>query len=91
MGKSKNKSESQEEQKPVQRNAVIQDGPSQEEIERRAHRIYLERGGTHGRDLDDWLQAERELKEATIGPGTSKPVRRSLSDEIENLSKEDLP
>ena len=31
------------------------------EIERRAYEIYLERGEQPGRDLDDWLQAEREL------------------------------
>ncbi len=31
-----------------------------EEIRRRAYEIYLERGEQPGRDLDDWLQAERE-------------------------------
>jgi hypothetical protein len=34
---------------------------NQEAIAIRAHEIYRERGGTDGRDLDDWLQAEREL------------------------------
>jgi Protein of unknown function (DUF2934) len=33
-----------------------------EEIRRRAYEIYLERGEQPGRDLDDWLQAGRELK-----------------------------
>jgi hypothetical protein len=32
-----------------------------EDVERRAYEIYLERGGEFGGDLDDWLQAEREL------------------------------
>jgi hypothetical protein len=32
-----------------------------EEIERRAYEIYLQRGGGHGRDLDDWFAAEQEL------------------------------
>ena len=36
--------------------------PSEEEIRMRAYRRYLERGGGHGLDFDDWLQAERELK-----------------------------
>ena len=36
-------------------------GPASAEIRRRAHEIYMERGGTGGADLDDWLQAEREL------------------------------
>jgi len=33
-----------------------------EEIRRRAYGIYLERGEQRGRELDDWLQAERELE-----------------------------
>ncbi len=35
--------------------------PTHEEIERRAHELYLKRGGQHGRDIDDWLAAEAEL------------------------------
>jgi hypothetical protein len=30
-------------------------------IARRAHEIYLARGGAHGKALEDWLQAEREI------------------------------
>ena len=33
-----------------------------EEIRRRAYEIYLQRGEQPGRELDDWLQAERELE-----------------------------
>jgi hypothetical protein len=33
----------------------------EEEIRLRAYEIYLERGEQPGRELDDWLQAEREL------------------------------
>jgi DUF2934 family protein len=36
--------------------------PSEEDIRLRAYHRYLERGAEHGRDYDDWLQAERELK-----------------------------
>jgi DUF2934 family protein len=35
---------------------------SDETVRRRAYEIYLERGEQPGRDLDDWLQAERELQ-----------------------------
>ena len=38
-------------------------GPSPAEIRQRAFEIHIERGGIHGCDLDDWLQAERELEE----------------------------
>ena len=27
----------------------------------RAYELYESRGGEHGRDLDDWMQARREL------------------------------
>jgi hypothetical protein len=37
--------------------------PTGEEIELRAYQIYIERGGAHGQDVDDWLQAESELAE----------------------------
>jgi hypothetical protein len=30
-------------------------------IARRAHELYEARGAQDGRDLDDWLQAEREI------------------------------
>jgi hypothetical protein len=33
--------------------------PTREEIELRAHQIYVERGRAHGQDVNDWLQAER--------------------------------
>ncbi len=34
------------------------------EIARRAFEVFCARGGQHGRALDDWLQAERELMTA---------------------------
>ena len=32
------------------------------DIARRAYERYEERGSEHGHDVDDWLQAERELR-----------------------------
>ena len=40
---------------------TAESSPTREEIELRAYQIYVERGGTHGQDVEDWLQAEREL------------------------------
>ena len=31
-----------------------------EAVARRAYEIYQRRGGNHGADLDDWLEAERQ-------------------------------
>ncbi len=33
-----------------------------EQIRQRAYEIYLDRGAAPGFELDDWLQAERELR-----------------------------
>lgn len=35
--------------------------PSPELIARRAYELFERRGGGHGRDVEDWLEAEREL------------------------------
>ena len=40
--------------------------PALDKIRKRAHQIYLSRGSVAGRDREDWLQAERELKAAKI-------------------------
>ncbi len=37
-------------------------GPSEDDIRLRAYHRYLERGGGHGMDFQDWLEAERELR-----------------------------
>jgi hypothetical protein len=44
------------------RETASTDGPSLDDIRRRAYERYLERGGNHGRHFDDWLEAEKELK-----------------------------
>jgi hypothetical protein len=49
--------------------------PLREEISRRAHRIWEEKGSPHGHDLEFWLQAEREVLGAdsslrAVGNGT---------------------
>lgn len=42
--------------------APVGNAERDEDIRRRAYEIYLERGEQPGRELDDWLQAERELE-----------------------------
>lgn len=37
-------------------------GPTDDDIRERAYQRYLQRGGGHGMDFEDWLEAERELK-----------------------------
>jgi DUF2934 family protein len=38
------------------------DDPTYDEIAEAAYQRYLQRGGADGRDFDDWLEAERELR-----------------------------
>lgn len=55
--------------------------PTQEQIAARAYEIYLARGGDHGRDVEDWTQAEEELTQRTTstatGIGTPKVVKEA--------------
>jgi putative NADPH-quinone reductase len=36
---------------------------TERDIARRAFELYCQRGRQHGQDADDWLQAERELRD----------------------------
>jgi hypothetical protein len=40
--------------------------PAEEEIRVRAYEIYVQRGQVIGFDLEDWLQAEEELRQGQI-------------------------
>ena len=40
--------------------------PSADEIAAEAYCIYCERGQSDGRDMDDWLEAERRLSERRL-------------------------
>jgi hypothetical protein len=46
--------------------APVANAARDEEIRRRAYEIYLERGKEPGHELDDWLQAERELEDGVL-------------------------
>ena len=44
------------------------DTPDPDAVARRAYQRFEERGSEHGRDMDDWFEAERELRDG----GTSE-------------------
>jgi hypothetical protein len=56
-----------------------------EAIARRAYEIYESRGAQHGSDLDDWLEAERQLKPNATGPAPARPRKRKASSEQTGL------
>lgn len=53
-------------------NSIANHAPTHEEINRRAYEIYLERDSFGGNELDDWLQAEAELRRNAIVTRTAK-------------------
>ena len=38
--------------------------PLEERIRRRAYELYVQRGNQSGSEMDDWLQAEEEIRRA---------------------------
>jgi hypothetical protein len=54
---------------PVEKPVAVY--PTHSEIARRAYAIYQARGGAPGGELDDWLQAERELNAAISGAASA--------------------
>jgi hypothetical protein len=53
--------------------------PTEEQIEQRAYELYLERGGEDGRDVDDWVVAERELTELSEQSTSPTPRARAAT------------
>jgi hypothetical protein len=44
--------------------APIETLPLEERTRRRAYELYIQRGSQSGSELDDWLQAEEEIRAA---------------------------
>jgi hypothetical protein len=45
--------------------------PLEERIRRRAYELYVERGNQSGSEIDDWLQAEEEVRLAQEQPSAT--------------------
>jgi hypothetical protein len=57
---------------------IKQRGLSTEEIARRAHELYVQRGGEHGKDVEDWVAAEKELTDKpVVGPAKTRAAQAS--------------
>jgi hypothetical protein len=54
--------------------------PSGEEIATRAHELYIQRGGEHGKDVEDWVRAEKELSDTPV----SVPSKTSAAQAARN-------
>ena len=59
----------------TQNNSSIKD-----EITRRAYALYLMRGCEHGRDMEDWVQATKELTDEPAGKSNgTKAAQEAVS------------
>ena len=50
---------------------------TREMIEKKAYELFLARGGEHGADMNDWLEAERQLRAEIAAP--ARPTRTPAS------------
>jgi Protein of unknown function (DUF2934) len=55
--------------------------PLVEEIACRAHELYLQRGGEHGKDVEDWVRAEKELSDERV----AVPVKTRATQAVRNM------
>jgi hypothetical protein len=62
--------------KPENGNGGNMGSVSSDEVARRAYEIYQSRGGEHGLDFDDWLEAEKQLKQTGQQPPPKAAERR---------------
>lgn len=45
-----------------------------EDVARRAYDLFLSRGGQHGQDIEDWLEAERQLASTGARAGARRRI-----------------
>lgn len=58
----------------LHRSIPKQDVHTRDQIAQRAYELYEQRGGEHGRDLEDWLTAEKELRHQNLVRTQAAPV-----------------
>ena len=46
---------------PPRHSMVERQPPTERDIALRAYQLFIQRGGQHGHDVEDWLLAQREL------------------------------
>ena len=56
-----------------------EDNGMQQSIQERAYELYLNRGEQPGHEIDDWLQAEREIKERQKPKRAKKELRQEVA------------
>jgi Protein of unknown function (DUF2934) len=63
--------------------------PTHDEIQKRAYELYLRRGGEHGQDFEDWLNATGELRKERGNEFAPIKANRSATGQSELSSVSD--
>ena len=66
---------------PPSRMQILPPRPNASRIARRAYERYEARGRQHGHDMDDWFEAERELRQSVSSDTTPQKDEDVNSDE----------
>ncbi len=61
-----------------------------EEIAKAAYELFESRGRIHGRDLDDWLEAERIVLYQHAGQEMEEPEEVDILEEVAAVEREEL-
>ena len=69
-------------------NGSKMDSPSHSEIAARAEQIYVESGRVAGRDLENWIQAENELKQSLAGKAKGASPAKKNSNGAQRREKQ---
>jgi hypothetical protein len=59
---------------------------SDDRIRQRAYERYEERGGGHGHDMEDWLEAERDMDGGKMPRNRDQELPRRTGDSIESTA-----
>ena len=57
---------------------------SKDDVARRAYELFLARGRAEGHDVEDWLEAERQLESESTAPSAKGVSSSSTSNDVQD-------
>ncbi len=57
---------------------------TKDDVARRAYELFLTRGGAEGHDVEDWLEAERQLESESMAPSAKGVSSSSTSNDVQD-------
>jgi len=72
MARNKQKTDGTSPAGPSSPDGAMTTNPAREQIAMRAYELYMARGGSDGQEVEDWLAAERELRDRSGSTSSSE-------------------